>query len=1267
MTVSLETLRLFIEERFRRFNPRENLDVGSPARVQVIDPIVRRFAPDPLEPDLKRFALVRLQQEFPNLYAKEGAALADTLVKPMQIMLEPLRREIRGIKRNQSMIDPDTLAPSEADALIYNVFIRRRTGDFARVKVRIYFANPMSVTIGSTNFAFTGTGLRFIPRGTQSITSQSMLFNQDGELYYFDADYVAEAPGDRYNIGVGEIIGVTSLTAATRADNLTRAATGLDEETTVSMIKRGENSIGERSLTTVPGTVAVLFEQFADLQILQVIGFNDPEMQRDVITGGGRGPILYFGSDGVSADDSSLGAYTSWFDSPTGQFTTRLGPIGTDLSGYELTVMQSAQDPVEFKLGEVLGSSRVSISSEYEGSDRLPLPSGTYLWLIRERETLTLSGIPGGILFPDELATEVEIADNEVHIGGCADMMVKGATTEEKSLAIPVVADSQVVARRYDAQFTAGSQWVELADLTADEYSSIVAGRHSLWSRAGTGPAANLGVWRILQKATGPYRVYIQADGSLFLTATGYAFDIVDDVDIDLNNPKEIKYEGTDLQTYAGLALVDTVGGTPTWSDIGVTDEDVVEIVNGDDRGVYNIFTGGVSGNSITLETTLSQTDGPLQFSIYRSETGINLPLLRVRRLEMLDSALKPLGSFIPYRHPIDARSNSFQNPGRGAKAGTSVDADDRLTRTATTDVVSSNEVPNFFSIGVRIGDLVNITTTDNRGFYVIQGVGGQAAGLANNELELDRDLTWPSSNMEYVLGPPSYGSFRLYFLDAATFEASYADTAISVELSNGSSINYRPDPDVRYEYLPTATTVATGRVDDGTDTVYPHVVGGGSGSEISTLSHGVTTGDRADFTFAPIVSALDLGSTSLNLDNLTLIVDVGNGDETVLFSGASINIDSIVSQINSQLTIEVASKYVRTAAPAGEYVMLRGDHEITLNGSGTATGAVFDQAVPPANGSRSVFMPWLGSPAAGEFAGQTTENDSPFSNQPYLVVLLTDTSVQLTELDGSAWSGPSGYDVEAELGHYLHFSHYGIQRISATAMASQQDDLGFYYFDVECVSEGYGDTYNIGEDEKATVSGYYSEGWDVTVADENLSYSVAEEATLNITPRILVEGVDDDPANATELVMTNVQVDYERAPLVQSVHSFVLDKQNRVVCESPLARALFPTFVRTYMSYRGGPIESDARAALVEVITNTIPEEDLEVSDLHDEIRRLGSTKVDLPVTLVGIEHKADRSIDVSRSQDAITTDRLSAMIPDDDGTTVEGASYIFLERVLS
>ena len=1263
------TLRLFVEERLRAYDSNVNLDGGSPASIEVVDPIVRRFSPDPLEPDLKKFCLTRLRQEFPNLAAEEGSALSDLLIKPAQVLLEPMRREIRSIKNQLSLSDPSTLTPDEADSLMYNVFVTRKTGDFARVKVRVYFTNPLSVSVGSTNFAFTGRGLRFIPTEPQSITAEGMLLNTDGSLFYFDVNYIAESPGIRYNIGASEIIGVTGLTAATRATNRDSAQYGINEETTIQMINRGEQSIGERSLTTVPGTVAILFDEFSDLQILQVIGFNDPEMQRDVITGGNLGAILYQGSDGASPDDGSVGSYTGWFDSATGDFTSRFGPVGTDISSYELTVYISGAF-AEYTLGEVVGSTRVTINDSYEGSDRLLQGQTSVIWAIRKKGELTLSGIPGGILFPDELATEVNIQDNEVHVGGCADIMVKGSTLENKALAVSLITDQNTVARREDARFTSGSRLVVLEDITAGEFEDITAQRSTLHVESGP----NEGAYKILAKTetAGPtYNVYIQIEDPSTLTTTspGHSFVVVDDIDINLTGPKEIKYEGTDLRTYAGSALVDTDSGLPDFlpvSGVGVTDEDIIEIINGDDRGQYGI--DNVAAAQLTLESTLTQTDGPLQYKIYRLGTGIELPLLRVKTVEMLDSDLKPRGAYIPYRHPVDAQSNSFQNPGRGAKTGTTVDPDDRLTRLANPeeDVVSSNTVSNFYNAGVRVGDLVNITTTDNRGFYTVTLVGGssEASGvISDNELQLDSQLIWPSSDMQYDLGPPSYGSFRLFFLEPVTFEAIYEDTFLSVELSNNSSIRFRPDPDVYHEFLPTNVTIPTVEMTAASATVSMWPPGAGSNTEIQHLVHDVRAGDKVQITYAPVVGAVDLSSASLDLDNKTLKVDVGSGTETVTFSGTTVDLASIVSQINSQLSREVASKYVRTAAPAGEYLMLRGDHEITIDGTGTATADILDDAGAGGN-SRAVFMAWY---ATGDFSGNTTQNDSP--DQGTYAVDYPDTGsvhgLVLKDTDGTAFS--ASYTIEDELGHYVHISHPGMQRISSTAMADNQDSLGFYYFDIECISEGYGDTYNIGEDQQATVEGHYSEGWSISVEDENLSYSMAEVPWLSITPRILVEGVDDDPDNYTELAGTSIQVNYERMPLVGHIHSFVLEKRNRIVCESPLSRALFPTYIRTYINYRGGPSVDDARSDLVELIEQTIPEQDLETSDMHDIIRRLGSSKVQQPVTVVGIEHNSDRSIWSSRSEDAISTGRLSAMIPDDDGTTVEGASYLFLEREIS
>ena len=114
----------------------------------------------------------------------------------------------------------------------------------------------------------------------------------------------------------------------------------------------------------------------------------------------------------------------------------------------------------------------------------------------------------------------------------------------------------------------------------------------------------------------------------------------------------------------------------------------------------------------------------------------------------------------------------------------------------------------------------------------------------------------------------------------------------------------------------------------------------------------------------------------------------------------------------------------------------------------------------------------------------------------------------------------------------------------------------------------------------------------------------------------------------------------------------------------NPLARHLLPIYVRTAIYYENGPSTTDARTALVDVIEEVIPESQLEVSDMLAELTNAGATYISLPVEVIGISHQADRTIVTQRSKDTITPGRLSAFIPDDDGTTAEGASYLVLER---
>ena len=170
-----EDLQAFVEEALLEYDPDIDLSEGSPAQIEVIDPIVNRFTPDPFEVDVPTYIRTRIQQEYPKLNAEEGDALADLLIKPMEALLDPIIREVEFLRKNKSLNNPDLLAPDEADALMGNFFVSRTRGEISVGNIRIYFNAPTAISLSLSNEAATSDGLKFIPATTQEISAEDML------------------------------------------------------------------------------------------------------------------------------------------------------------------------------------------------------------------------------------------------------------------------------------------------------------------------------------------------------------------------------------------------------------------------------------------------------------------------------------------------------------------------------------------------------------------------------------------------------------------------------------------------------------------------------------------------------------------------------------------------------------------------------------------------------------------------------------------------------------------------------------------------------------------------------------------------------------------------------------------------------------------------------------------------------------------------------------------------------------------------------------
>lgn len=1242
-----------IKERLRAYDPTIDTSTGSAAQKHVVSPLVSRLSPGFIETAVREFVLTRLRQEHPNLAYQDGSALNDVLIGPMISILDGVKREILDVERSRDLSNPDTLTTSDVDAILENLFFTRDQGAYASVRVRAYFQNPLSVVIGSANTAYTASSLRFIPSAPVRFPTTQVLLNRDSATgyYYVDVTFRAERPGAAYNVTKGEIVGITGLSAAVYVTNLADAVPGRDPMSNSQFVNAARQGIGERSLNTEAGIIAnVKLDQFPGIDILQVIGFNDPEMNRDILTGGSMGAILHQGLDVLTNDDGDVDGYTPLIEFASFAATTSFGPVGTDLSGYVITLYAGGVF-TDYTLKQVEGTNSVSIADTYTGTARPTDALAAAPWTIRKGDVITLSDIPGGILFPSSDGTTVEVPEGSIHLGSCTDIYLRGPTRETKALSLSLVADQEGLQYGELGSVSTGSSVVTLADMTAANAALIAAspGKYTLYLETAPG-----GAYRIIEQETATqYRV----DNEFAGPATNISWVLVDDVDIDLVTPKERRWVGADLKTIAGIATVETLGADPDFLAIGVAVGDYLKILNGDDAGEYEIASR--TSSSVTLTAVMNNTASPLNFQIYRKQGGIDLPLVRVTKVELLDGDLEPTGDVLPYRHPIDAQSKSFQNPGRGARAGTDASVTgDTLSFISAYVVESSDVTMDFYSQGLRAGDILNVNDSDNQGYYVISVVGGDPGGALSaspRRLQLETALSWNVSGMEYAAGPPSYGSFRLYFMDPTSFEMTASSSRITITDDLGFSRTFRPDPEVFDQFLPSDVTKPTcifGVGDDFVDTFTA------DGAIFDNVLHGVEVGDRLRATYAPLVSSINCSSTApgagpfTTIDGATLLIDVGSGSERVTFSGTSLTADDVVEQINNQLSKSAATKWENPSVASSEYVALRGDYSISILDN---SGGSYVDATADVFGARATFNPWL----AGNFVANTTTNVSPVTGY-YAVTDVDDDSITLDTWPSGAWTATDTV-TETTLGHYFRVERPGRQRVSSTDMLSYQDEHDLYYFDVECVSTGHGEPWNIDADLQGVVTGYESEGWATRTDDEDTSFSMAETPWIDVTNRVLIAGDQDDVTNHQEIVGQSIQVTYERDDVVEQVHDYVREPSVRVSCNNPLAKSLLPVFVRTNIEFEGGGTESVLRDQIITLIKSILPRNELEVSDVEAVITRSGASDVTHPITLVGVAWQKDRSLIVERSVDAISSSRLYGLLPDTDD---DGDSLIKLSR---
>jgi hypothetical protein len=1034
--------------------------------------------------------------------------------------------------------------------------------------------------------------------------------------------------------------------------------------------------------------------------------------------------------------------------------------------------------PADFEIESVVGAQELKLKSP------LPVDRAGLIWSIRKKE-LTISGIPGGILYSEDQAV-IPISSGEIHIGGATDFYVRGTSVEEKELVLEAISDEAPLVASLTGETDSSSTPKKsfFRDDQTDFVTEGVLAGYSLVIETGV-DAGTKTILRVGKDSTGADDPnYLQISPAITSTAADLRYKVVDDIDIDLREPRTMRGTGSDLQTIQ-LSQQVTTAGAIDFLGLGTEVEDTLRIITGEDEGDYEVTAISGTGNkNLDIDAQMDSTATNLAWELFKLHDGLDFPLVRVSAVELLDSSQQPTGDKIPYAVPVDSRSTSFSNAGRGTKLSTtdavtgivgSVDMRSPgeggsfsypMDNTGGGKVILSVSVNGGADIDIDLGGAVSRTDVLNKINTAIFNVGGNVlvdgeqrltirsgdrwlrvmpesgsnsqnltdvgfviTGEDNRQirslstitdwtsafydLKTEKDVAYirtgynighfyvvavevgrlivlgvdeetgrarflqPDTSISVVAGSRSYGKARVYFLDPTSFEVHGAwrpalkstttfaeNKAISLtgeDISedeaprtyftatiNGSEMRFIPDPDLKRAVLPASgedvpnnlSTNGVAAVES--DDAPTGALGQNSrDADLDFLLREVRVGDWLQVTYQPVQGDNDIRKVSdsgtitypTDMQGKTLIISLdGAPPKTLTFSDQLEDQDDVVEEINDFFGETIA--FIETISSA-KYLRLEADFPFTVHKNSTAIYQT----------SPAKALLWTAAFSANE------DNKAAADIDGYYVVTYvgddgtwsaadpTDTAVLV--LDQATAGGASKQS--------QHFEIYrpGNQRLHSTGMNTNIEN-GLYYMDVELVSEGIGDEWNLDAGEVFEIEGFYSDGYRLVVGDENLTFSMQEQVVMSLSHRILAVGQSDKPSNATPLSSQNIQVEYDRSPLAASVQSFASSDLERVLNASILVRHLQPHYLNFEYNYREGSSSDVVEEDILDHLEALGPDDRVEVSDLINISRARSATYVQTPIELVAVIHDQERKITVDRSEDYVTKGRLATFFPD-------------------
>jgi hypothetical protein len=238
-----------------------------------------------LELPIRAFLEDYARRAFPNLDWSRGSAINDLVLKPMAVLLQPLRHDIDAVKNAQSVINYATMPRADLDALAANWGKFRQTGARSRGVVRLYFDSAADYQLDYLEFTALDGSL-FVLDAPVKVTAVELMKTRRGDgSFTYDVNVSSIGLGSRYAVPAGSISAVRNgPPAIIRCENMLDFTTTIPDESNLDVVNSMYRNLGLRNMVTPQSIRAPLYDAFPQISDIFVAGPGHSKMTRDLVT-----------------------------------------------------------------------------------------------------------------------------------------------------------------------------------------------------------------------------------------------------------------------------------------------------------------------------------------------------------------------------------------------------------------------------------------------------------------------------------------------------------------------------------------------------------------------------------------------------------------------------------------------------------------------------------------------------------------------------------------------------------------------------------------------------------------------------------------------------------------------------------------------------------------------------------------------------------------------------------------------------------------------